>query len=134
MRKYNRLISMCRTAYLLCGVVATMGSAKAVEQGAYTPAAMDGFVKVQEYDADGNEDGTRETRIRRYRNLDGDKVFDMVTQGKLWAWSLDSYGDDDTDLEKNYVIRDSNCDGEFDERYTIDAEFKVPPCLLVMSK
>jgi hypothetical protein len=27
------------------------------------------------------------------------------------------------------VIRDSNCDGTFDERYGLDEQFHVPDCL-----
>jgi hypothetical protein len=27
------------------------------------------------------------------------------------------------------VIRDCNCDGVFDERYSLNAEFHVPACL-----
>jgi hypothetical protein len=51
----------------------------------------------------------------------------MTSNGRLWAWSLDTR--DDESGVHNYVIRDSNCDGVFDEVYGLDAEFHVPECL-----
>ena len=53
----------------------------------------------------------------------------MTTNDKLWAWSLDTKAGDDADIKKNYVIRNSNCDSVFDERYSLNAEFHVPACL-----
>ncbi len=87
------------------------------------------FTLHNEYDDDGDGDGVNETRVQRYINKQGDTVFSMTTGDRLWAWSLNTQGDDDTDIRKNYVIRDSNCDGVFDERYSLDAEFHVPACL-----
>lgn len=83
-----------------------------------------------EYDDDGDGDGINETHVRRYIDREGDTAFSMTTNGRLWAWSLDIRGDE-SEIGKNYVIRDSNCDGVFDERYSLDAEFHVPRCLTV---
>ena len=98
----------------------------ALETGKYPVPNMEGFVKIQEYLADGDEDGRKETTVRRFKNLEGQRMFSMTTKDQVWAWSRDSGGNE---LEQNYVLRDSNCDGTFDERYSLDEEFKVPDCL-----
>jgi hypothetical protein len=36
---------------------------------------------------------------------------------------------DDSNLNRHYVIRDSDCDGIFDERYGLDEEYHLPDCL-----
>lgn len=84
---------------------------------------------MAESDADGDGDGVKETHVRRYKNLAGDKVFSMTTGGRVWAWSLESHAGDAKDLTLNYVIRDGDCDGVFEERFGLDAEFQVPDCL-----
>lgn len=103
--------------------------AAVVERGMYFKPELDDFAPHNEYDDDGDGDGFNETRVRRYISSKGDTAFSMTTSDRLWAWSLDSQGGDDTDIHKNYVIRDSNCDGVFDERYSLNAEFHVPACL-----
>jgi hypothetical protein len=93
----------------------------------FPPPELDGFSLHSERDADGDGDGVKETRIEKYVNPAGDSVVSMTTKGRLWAWSLDSA---ENDLgTHNYVIRDSDCDGIFDEVYGLDAEFHVPDCL-----
>lgn len=102
----------------------------AVGPAEFSPPDVSRFLVVGEEDGDGDGDGVRETHIVRYRNLAGDSVFSMTTAGRLWAWSLESQGAPDAaDPARNYVIRDSDCDGRFDERYGLDDEFHVPACL-----
>ena len=103
------------------------GSARAVEEGFFRGPGMEGFVKVQVYEADGDGDGEKETLVRRFRNLAGDRMFTMTTGEKLWAWSLDSAEGDG--VENDYVLRDSDCDGRFDQRYGLDEEFTPPDCV-----
>jgi hypothetical protein len=105
------------------------GQALAVDKGEFRGPGMEGFVKIQEYDADGDGDGDKETLVRRFRNLNGDLMFTMTTKDQLWAWSVDAVGDDDSRIERNYVLRDSDCDGRFDERYRLDEQFTPPDCL-----
>ena len=107
---------------------ATPQIAETTEAGHATPS-LDRFMLVSSSDDDGDGDGVNETHVRRYRNPEGDKIFSMTTQDRLWAWSLDTHGDDDTNIDQNYVVRDSDCDGRFDERYPLDAQFQVPTCL-----
>jgi hypothetical protein len=88
---------------------------------------MDGFSLHDERDTDGDGDGVNDTHIMHYLSLSGDSIVSMTTQGRIWAWSLETRGEDSG--TKNYVIRDSNCDGMFDEVYSLDDQFHVPDCL-----
>lgn len=102
--------------------------ATGVERGSFLPPDISGFLYLGAEEADGDEDGIRKTQIKRYGHSSGDSVFSMTSGGRLWAWSLASHGRG-TDPERNYVLRDSNCDGVFDERYGLDDEHRVPDCL-----
>lgn len=95
--------------------------------GQYAAPDLDGFKLHDERDADGDGDGVNETHIRHYLNQSGDSIVSMTIRDRLWAWSLDTH-DNDSGMH-NYVIRDSNCDGVFDEVYGLDDEFHVPDCL-----
>ena len=112
----------------LAALLAT-GPALGMETGLFTGPGMEGFIKVEEHDGDGDADGINETRIRRFRNINGDRMFTMTTKDQLWAWSVDAVGDDDSQVSRNYVLRDSDCDGRFDERYRLDEGFNLPDCL-----
>lgn len=103
------------------------GPTLSLDKGNFPPPSMEGFVKTSEEDADGDGNAIRETHIVHYFNNAGDRVFSMTTKGKLWAWSRQSHASEDP--ARNYVIRDSNCDSMFDERYGLDDEFNVPECL-----
>ena len=105
-------------------------TAGTLEKGVYFQPELEGYALHNEYDADGDGDGLNETHVRRYINTAGDSAFSMTTGDTLWAWSLDTKGDDDSDIHKNYVVRDSNCDKVFDERYSLDAQFHVPDCVV----
>jgi len=100
-----------------------------VEKGVFFKPELKDFALHNESDEDGDGDGVNETHVRRYINKAGDTAFSMTTNDKIWAWSLNTKADDDSDVRKNYVIRNSNCDSVFDERYSLNAEFHVPPCL-----
>lgn len=112
------------------GATAAPADTPAMEKGMYFKPEMKDFALHNEYDDDGDGDGINETNIRHYINKQGDTVFSMTTNGTLWAWSLDTKGSGDSAIRENHVIRDSNCDGVFDERYRLDAEFHVPACLI----
>ena len=101
----------------------------AAQGGAHRVPDLAGFLLYAEEEADGDGDGTKETHIVRYRNSAGDSVFSMTTKGRLWAWSLESGPAGGTDPSRNYVIRDSDCDGAFDELYGLSDQFQVPDCL-----
>lgn len=114
---------------VVCALGVAAGRAVAMETGAFPPPDLGKYLLVDEDDGDGDGDGVEETRILRYRDAAGDSVFSMTTKGRLWAWSLESHGGAGASPERNYVIRDSDCDGLFDERYGLDEEFHVPDCL-----
>ena len=115
---------------LLVALTAIPGThASALEHGpGYPPPSLEGFILLEEGDRDGDGDGIKETHILRYRDQAGDSVFSMTTKGLLWAWSRAQHGGG-ASLERNYVIRDGDCDGTFDERYGLDEQFHVPDCL-----
>ncbi|MCG6939485.1 MAG: hypothetical protein LJE83_15125 [Gammaproteobacteria bacterium] len=109
---------------LACALVLFSGQALAKN---YEPPKLDGFNLHDERDADGDNDGVKETHIKQYFDASGDSIVSMSTKGVVWAWSLDTRN---SSLgNSNYVIRDSNCDGEFDEVYGLDEEFRLPECL-----
>ncbi len=114
--------------YLFLGLQPLL--AQGVERGGDVPAPhLTGFLLDHEWDADGDGDGIKETHMKLYRDATGDTIFSASTMGVIWAWSLNTHGDDDSERASNFVIRDSNCDGSFDEVYSLDEKFTVPACL-----
>jgi len=107
-----------------CFLVVLAGQAVAEQ---FEPPKLDGFNLHLERDADGDGDGKNETHIKQYFDTSGDSIVSMTTKGRVWAWSLDTRENDSA--IHNYVIRDSDCDGVFDEVYGLDEEFHVPDCL-----
>jgi hypothetical protein len=114
-----------RTAFML-GCFLALSTGHAIAQQ-FEPPKLDGFNVHAERDADGDGDGVKETHIKQYFNTAGDSIVSMTTKGRVWAWSLDTR--DSKSGKSNYVIRDSNCDGKFEELYGLDDEFHVPDCL-----
>ena len=109
---------------LLLALAGVLPVAQATE---FSPPELEGFNLHDERDADGDDDGKNETRIRQYLNANGDSLASFTSNERLWAWSLDTNNNESG--PKNYVIRDSNCDGSFDEVYGLDDEFHVPDCV-----
>jgi hypothetical protein len=124
--KHSRTSTVLTTT--LAFLMLTSTAATAMETSYFGAPSLVGFNKTGEENADGNGDGIKETHVVHYTNEAGDRLFSMTTQGSLWAWSHQSQAS--TEVLVNYVIRDSNCDGVFDERYSLDEEFHVPECLL----
>jgi hypothetical protein len=98
-----------------------------IEAAQFDPPELEGYTLHDERDADGDGDQVNETHIQHYLNPNGNSIFSMTTNGKLWAWSLDTRDDESGVL--NYVIRDSDCDGVFDEVYGLAQEYQVPACV-----
>ena len=123
--RYIRQDILCKSVFVLslAGLLSAAGLAGAAQ---FTPPELDGFNLHDERDADGDGDGKNETRVGQYLNANGDSIVSFTTNNKLWAWSLNTRDDETGTL--NYVIRDSDCDGIFDEVYGLDDEFHVPDC------
>jgi hypothetical protein len=113
-----------QTIILVVSLAGILPVAQATE---FKPPALEGFKLHDEREADGDGDGKNETQITQYMNADGDSIVSFTSNDRLWGWSLDTRGDEAG--PRNYVIRDSNCDGIFDEVYGLDDEFHVPDCL-----
>jgi len=109
---------------VLVGVLGIVGSTGTANASQFNPPKMDGG----ENDADGDGDGVKETHIQQYSNAAGDSIYSMSTNGHLWAWSLETKGEP-TSGPQNYVIRDSDCDGIFDEVYGLDDKYYLPDCV-----
>ena len=108
-------------------IVSLTGMLQMAQAAPFTPPDLEGFKLHDERDADGDDDGNNETRLGQYLNSNGDSVVSFTSNQRVWAWSLDTR--DDEAGPRNYVIRDSNCDGSFDEVYGLDDEFHVPDCV-----
>ena len=113
------------TAIVLACALAMPSAMAAPTQ--YDPPKLDGFNLHAERDADGDGDGSKETHIKQYFNTSGDSIVSMTTKERIWAWSMDKRNNDSA--IKNYVIRDSNCDGVYDEVYSLEQDFHVPDCV-----
>ena len=118
--------TLCKSVFALSmsGLQLTAVPAVAAQ---FTPPELKGFNLHDEREADGDGDGKNETRLGQHMNPNGDSLISFTSNGRIWAWSLNTR---DSDIgTENYVIRDSNCDGIFDEVYGLDDEFHVPVCV-----
>ncbi len=113
--------------WIMSCIVTLGGYTHFATAGQFTPPDLDGFTQHSQREADGDGDGTKETLITQYLNENGDSIVSMSTGNHLWAWSLETHGNDSS--VHNYVIRDSDCDGVFDEVYGLDDKFHVPDCV-----
>ena len=123
-----RKTSLTLSLFLLVGILdfgGAMGTANATQ---FSPPNLDGYSLTNEHDADGDGDGVKETHVQQYYNTAGDSIYSMTTNGHVWAWSLETK-DQTTSGPHNYVIRDSDCDGVFDEVYGLDDKYYLPDCV-----
>ena len=123
----NNSRSCLQSILVLIGMVILSFNPQLVNAEQFEPPGLEGFNLHVERDADGDGDEVNETHIKQYLNQSGDSIVSMTTRDRLWAWSLNTR-DDELGV-RNYVIRDSNCDGIFDEVYGLDDEYHVPDCL-----
>jgi hypothetical protein len=107
--------------------VSLTGMFRVAQATQFTPPDLTGFNLHDERDADGDGDKKNETRLMQYLNSTGDSIVSFTSNERIWAWSLDTR--DDETSQRNYVIRDGNCDGIFDEVYGLNDEFHVPDCV-----
>ena len=128
MTSHTKLPYPLSGALILAFMVLLAGFPPSTPATQFSPPDLTGFQLQEQRDADGDGDGNNETHVMHYLNGNGDSVFSLTTKGRIWAWSLDTR-DNETGGPNNYVIRDSDCDGIFDEAYSLDDEFHVPDCL-----
>ena len=122
--RLSRSLVLHMVVGILC-LGGAMGTANATQ---FNPPNLDGYSLANEHDADGDGDGVKETHVQQYYNAAGDSIYSMTTNGHLWAWSLETKGEPMSG-PKNYVIRDSNCDGVFDEVYGLEDKYYLPDCV-----
>ena len=119
--------SVAFSAWRMVCIVTLCSCAHIATAGQFAPPDLAGFTQQGEREADGDGDGVKETLIVQYLNQDGDSIVSMSTKGRVWAWSLETLSNNSS--IHNYVIRDSDCDGTFDEVYSLDDKFHVPDCV-----
>ncbi|MGB7932768.1 MAG: hypothetical protein WCH04_11195 [Gammaproteobacteria bacterium] len=117
-----------RSLFMLVGILGVGGAMGTAHATPFNPPSLDGYSLADEHDADGDGDGVKETHVQQYFNPDGDSIYSMTTNGQLWAWSLETKGES-TGGPLNYVIRDSDCDGVFDEVYSLEDKYYLPDCV-----
>jgi hypothetical protein len=78
---------------------------------------------------DDNSVWNKDTHVKMYRNENGDRVYGFLTNNQVWGWRvvLSNVKETGHDLTKNYKIRDSNCNGTFDEKYSIEEAWPGSP-------
>ena len=104
-------------------------NAYAYDTGSFPEPALAGFhlERVKHLDKDAEADGEQETAIEILKGADNSYLMRYTTNGVTWAWGFMGdfdAGPDNTEL--NYAIRDSDGDGQFDQRYDGAEEFFVP--------
>lgn len=117
-----------RPLLILVGILGVGGGMGTAHATRFNPPGLDGYSLSDEHDADGDGDGVKETHVQQYFNSKGDSIYSMTTNGHLWAWSLETKGES-TGGPLNYVIRDSDCDGVFDEVYSLEDKYYLPDCV-----
>ena len=123
----NKARILMRAMLVLVTIIIFVATLQSAIAGQFEPPSLEGYNLHAERDADGDGDDINETHIRQYLNTAGDSIVSMSSGEQVWAWSLDKRDSETGD--SNYVIRDSNCDGQFDELYGLDEEFHVPACV-----
>ena len=96
----GKLIS--RPAVMLTAITVLSCFAGYATAEQFKPPSLEGFTMHAERDADGDGDGTKETHIKQYLNTSGDSLVSMTTNGRTWAWTLNTRGNDLG--SSNYVI------------------------------
>lgn len=104
-----------------------MNYAYAKEIGSFKKPSLKGYNYITQWYHDIDEDGNKESLVKLYKNSNGDSISILYKKGtsKVWSWSLDTTGDNDSDITKNYGIVDTDNDGKFDTRYNLSKD--VPP-------
>lgn len=113
-------------AILWSMMIVSMGFS--AEKGNFHPPSLKGYSFNAKWDIDWDEDKRVDTTIKNYKNTKGDSIAKLYKKGtsKIWAWSLDSYGDDNLGIIKNYTLIDTNNDGKLDTRYSMDEDIPLP--------
>jgi hypothetical protein len=115
-------------AILLVALGSHAMATQAMERGTFRPPNRHGYSYDHAWDVASDGNDVKKTHFVLYKNAAGDSIFSATTNGHLWAWSLETHGSDHSDHHRNYVIRDSHCNGIFDETYALDEKFYVPDC------
>lgn len=105
-----------------------MNSAYAKEIGNFQKPSLKGYGFNAKWNIDWDEDGRVDSTIINYKNSKGDVVARVYKIGtnKVWMTGLDSNGDNDSNILKNYNLVDTNNDGMFDTMYNMTEDIPLP--------
>ena len=105
-----------------------MNSAYAKEIGNFKKPSLKGYSFQQAWDDDWNENGIKDTTIKLYKNSRGNAISKAYKKGsnQIWGWSLNTNNDNNKNILKNYVIVDTDGDGDFDTRYSLNDDVPLP--------
>jgi hypothetical protein len=121
---------------LFVGISLLAGLGYAAEKGNYVvPIIMDQshvLYKGEQYRLDKvgkiidtNRNGIKDTYLIRYI-APGKQIFQWVSEGKTWAWSIKGNPSDKKDDINNFTLVDENGDGRFTMKYGRTEEFDPP--------
>ena len=117
-----------RLTAIVVGATLMGFSAYAKEIGNFKRPSLKGYSFDKVFYMDMNEDGTNDTKIEIYKNNNGDKVLKSYKKGtnEIWSWGLDSTNDNNSNIQKNYIVVDTDGDGSFDTKYKLEEEIPLP--------
>lgn len=93
-----------RITAIVTGITLMGFSAYAAETGNFKKPSLKGYTYQMQWLSDWDKNGINETRTKLYRNSAGNENAKLFKKGtnKIWGYLLDTYGDDDSDITKNY--------------------------------
>lgn len=112
---------------ILCSII-IVSTGFAAEKGNFKIPSLKGYNFDIKWNDDWDEDGKVDTIIKNYKNSEGDSISKAYKKGtnRIWAWSLNTANDNNSNIVKNYVIADTNDDGNFDTQYSLDEDVPLP--------
>jgi hypothetical protein len=97
------------------------------ENKIFQPPDLNDYQLSKEWDD--NSVWIKDTHVMKYTNRKGDKIYRYSTNKHVWGWTvvLSNAKETGHDLTKNYKIRDSKCNGKFDEKYSLEEAWPGSP-------
>jgi len=116
-----------RIFFFIIFLLASIAPLSAMEKGVFKPPSLEGYTLVQtkQLDKDKVKDGIKETTLEIYGNAIGQYIGKYTCNGIIWEWGVKANNNND-DTINNYILRDSDGDGIFDERYGGNETTYVP--------
>jgi hypothetical protein len=95
----------------------------------YQVPDLTGYEYIKHIMKDKDSDGIKETRMDGWKNVHGHRVIKYSKDGIVYGWAKQVKSVPKGDLDNNYCILDTDCDGIFDTKIGPDEGFGPPECL-----